>query len=347
VERYRADERLTPARIDNRRGRRLLASTALLTEVVECILEHGVGEGERGPQGPPGPAGAPGQKGDPGPGFTSASVEHAKTPAVAANFPTAGNLHFQLPTVTGADAVAGPVAATYGSDGVIHFTIPPGADGQPGPGFTSATVDHGPNPTVTPDVPTAGNLDFKLPVVKSADAGPGALVTATYDKPSGNIHFTFPWHKGVELTHICAISWEHGGVLQQRDEPRDLFIRFDGLVASVDINPYSVRVLRRSDEGCWCEVAGELEPWMFRSPPCTIGEGGRSAPDANGIHFLVTTPMFELGRYRVVVDGDFIRDSNKNGVDADHLPPWFGSGLTQSGDGIEGGTFESWFEVTT
>ena len=32
------------------------------------------------------------------------------------------------------------------------------------------------------------------------------------------------------------------------------------------------------------------------------------------------------------------------GVDANHLPPWFGGAPDyRTGDGVEGGTFESWF----
>ncbi|HEX6439478.1 MAG TPA: hypothetical protein VF182_20350 [Candidatus Binatia bacterium] len=52
------------ARIDNRKGRRLLPSTQVLTELVECLLEHGVGGA--GTQGPPGAPGAKGEKGDKG-----------------------------------------------------------------------------------------------------------------------------------------------------------------------------------------------------------------------------------------------------------------------------------------
>jgi len=44
-----------------------------------------------------------------------------------------------------------------------------------------------------------------------------------------------------------------------------------------------------------------------------------------------------------VVVGDFIRDRNKRAVDGNHLPPWVPN--RPSGDGIEGGTFESWFQV--
>ena len=53
------------ARVDNRAGRRLLPSTAVLTEIIECILDRGAGGGT-GPQGPPGPPGAPGAPGAPG-----------------------------------------------------------------------------------------------------------------------------------------------------------------------------------------------------------------------------------------------------------------------------------------
>jgi hypothetical protein len=52
------------ARIDNRNGRRLLPSTEVLTELVECLLEHSVGGA--GMQGPPGTPGAKGDKGDKG-----------------------------------------------------------------------------------------------------------------------------------------------------------------------------------------------------------------------------------------------------------------------------------------
>lgn len=49
------------------------------------------------------------------------------------------------------------------------------------------------------------------------------------------------------------------------------------------------------------------------------------------------------GRYRVVVVGDFIRGDGGKAVDADHLPGWLPSRPT--GDGVEGGIFESWFVI--
>ena len=56
------------ARIDNRLGRRLLPSTSVLTEIINCILDRGTGggAGTPGPQGPQGPQGLPGEQGEQG-----------------------------------------------------------------------------------------------------------------------------------------------------------------------------------------------------------------------------------------------------------------------------------------
>jgi hypothetical protein len=43
--------------------------------------------------------------------------------------------------------------------------------------------------------------------------------------------------------------------------------------------------------------------------------------------------------------GDLIRDrTNTHAIDADNLPPW-NPQTTPSGDGVAGGTFESWFTL--
>ena len=78
IENYHLDDKLTDqtdppadpaadlaahiARIDNRNGRQLLPSTQVLTNVVQCLLEHAGGDGQ---QGPPGPTGPPVPKGLP------------------------------------------------------------------------------------------------------------------------------------------------------------------------------------------------------------------------------------------------------------------------------------------
>ncbi len=67
VKDYVYGDAVTDARIDNWTDRTILPSTSLLTEVVECILSHGPGAAQTGPQGPPGPAGPAGSQGVAGP----------------------------------------------------------------------------------------------------------------------------------------------------------------------------------------------------------------------------------------------------------------------------------------
>jgi hypothetical protein len=52
------------------------------------------------------------------------------------------------------------------------------------------------------------------------------------------------------------------------------------------------------------------------------------------------------GAYRVLLKGDFVRGLGDRAVDGNHLPQWVGSPNYRSGDGIEGGTFESWLSLT-
>jgi hypothetical protein len=49
---------------------------------------------------------------------------------------------------------------------------------------------------------------------------------------------------------------------------------------------------------------------------------------------------------RVEVHGDLIPDAKNLALDGNHLPPWVGSSTTyQTGDGLPGGLFESWFTM--
>ena len=67
IENYHLGDRIDDGKIDNRKGRRLLPSTQVLTELIECLLEHGTGGGG-GTQGPPGAPGKDGKNGAPGVG---------------------------------------------------------------------------------------------------------------------------------------------------------------------------------------------------------------------------------------------------------------------------------------
>lgn len=60
---YRFGDPLTTQLIDNITGRKLLASTAILTEAIQCLIDCEGGGATEGPQGPPGPQGTPGING--------------------------------------------------------------------------------------------------------------------------------------------------------------------------------------------------------------------------------------------------------------------------------------------
>ena len=149
----------------------------------------------------------------------------------------------------------------------------------------------------------------------------------------------------LKLTHICNINWPHAGEFADQE----LFIAFDQEVVNDDLNQHSVIVLHgRFDQErgvtCWCEVQPKAISGVHFPSLCKLSEPQRvtiSRP-ANGVHFIPGN-RFEPGQqYRVLVKGDFIRTlADGKAVDADHLPGWLPTRPT--GDGVEGGTFESWF----
>ncbi len=148
------------------------------------------------------------------------------------------------------------------------------------------------------------------------------------------------------LTHICAINWPHGGEIS--DLPGGLLIAFDQEVIETDINSHTLIVLASSRDRetgltCWCELPGRIRAVHFPSI-CKLSSPRRVTANspANGAHFDPGNGFQPEQVYRVLLKGDFIRTlSDGKGVDADHLPGWLPNRPT--GDGVEGGTFESWF----
>jgi hypothetical protein len=300
---YHVGGRIEEANIDNRKGRRLLPSTQVLTEVVECLLEHGTGGS--GTQGPPGPAGP---KGDPGPGVISADAETipAGQPADAQFNPVTGNIYFKIPKGDKGDPGAG---GGSGLDGVSLQLV---ACGQP----QSAQI------IVQPD----GKCVLDLII------------------PSGCVQ--------EELTHICSISWKHGDVLPSTEvRARGLIIAFDRPVQRDDLHRHSLRLLRERQEddrrvSCWCEVPIEIQKGDLRQRCNAMSRFiANTNPTVNAVHLPLDAAFLPPGEYRVTVHGDLIRDEKGRAIDANHLPPWFNTANYHTGDGVAGGTFESWFTI--
>ena len=131
-----------------------------------------------------------------------------------------------------------------------------------------------------------------------------------------------------------------------------LLVAFDKLVHNGDIHPQSFIVLEGhrnapNDPMCWCELRSEPITGIKFDVPCEITSNFTPVADphalVNGAQFKPSRPLSPGVTYRVVLKGDFIRDQDGRGVDADHLPLWLPTRHT--GDGVEGGTFESWFTL--
>jgi len=130
-----------------------------------------------------------------------------------------------------------------------------------------------------------------------------------------------------------------------------LLVAFDRPVINGDLHRHSFIVLRNDlNPGtgleCWCEVQPEAIHGVKFFEDCVIG-GFEVVNDPNdlvtGARFIAQR-RFEPGfEYRVVIKGDFIRAEDGRGLDANHLPPWLPARKT--GDGVEGGVFESWFTL--
>jgi DNA-binding beta-propeller fold protein YncE len=293
--------------LDNWRDRKILPSTETLTRLIRCLLAKGTGGGQPGEQGPIGPIGPA------GPGIDQ---------VVATAGPPVPNGTALPATITGA-----PPNRT------LNLTVPRGNDGTNG------------SPSV---------LAVDLQMVPCSDPPVGQI----QNLPAPTLVLRIP-SLCQELTRICSINWRHGRRTAQADLGRRLVVAFDRNLRFLN-NPllpeHLFLVLRsqfddNTNRICWCEVPGETrlarlaERCNARSdlsdadpanPPNAVFFQGDLRPDAT---------------YRVVLKCDFLADErppNERGraPDGNHLPPWFGSPNYRTGDGVEGGTFESWFELS-
>ena len=312
---YTFGEAIDDSEIDNLADRPLLPSTTVLTEVVECLLEREPALGTPGPQGPPGPAGPPGDTG-----------------------------------ATGDQGPAGPVGPPGGQG-------PTGTQGPVGPAGA-----QGPQGDPGPQGP-AGPVGAEGPQGETGPQGPEGEPPAPLDLP-----------------HIVWINWPHGGSLNQAQfatiAQQGLVIGFDRPVQARTLSTFSFRATVRQPGGYapsydtyqWLELdalvtgipasdawqpacgAGDLNVPPVANDTATgnvIGARLRPANGAKNVNWVA-------GTYRVELHGDWVLGSQKialpdgrkvnPAVDADHLGPGLPT-RCPTGDGVEGGLFESRFTV--
>lgn len=139
------------------------------------------------------------------------------------------------------------------------------------------------------------------------------------------------------LTHICWISWPHGGLVKMGDF-KQLSVRFDRMLAvPPDVSAAGpVGINERTFQAQYGAQREDLDFVMYGQVPHLL-------PDRRTAVFDVLRPEEYLGStIHVTLRCNFILDCRDNPVDGDHL-----RGRRPTGDGVAGGTFESWFRVVS
>jgi len=234
---------------------------------------------------------------------------------------------------TGTTGPQGPPGkpGTDGSNGAPGL---PGGPGPAGPGIDIVTVTEVP-----------------------CDEAPSAVLTGA--SPSRTLELTIPGCCNKDLTRIADVSWvgNGGNISPETLIKPGVLIAFSGPVESADMTINSIALLAPVITGkltSWEEMEIQITPGDFTTVGKTSSPFTSSAAtQANGVQINISVTVFRQleqlkpppGEIRVVLKGDFIRDgtAKQHAVDGDHLPPWLPKRPT--GDGIEGGTFESWFTI--
>jgi hypothetical protein len=291
------------ARIDNRNGRRLLASTQVLTELIECLLEHGTGGvGQQGLPGAPGKDGKDGQDGQ-----------------------------------DGKDGAPGK----DGTDGAPGRN---GTDGAPGPGLERGltrieALSWRHNTLHVGGVPLPPDSFFVM--VKMLNPN-------TPDTPGLVIGFT------DEVEVSAMIDADHVfQVLVESATPNDPNVG-RGIVCRCPIRGRTVPVTLNLDAQGRIIVNG-----VGRIDTATEVPAGK----ARGVAFLLDRARAPIARdivnglipdLWVVLRGDFVKDTQDRAIDAEFVRAELPTGdrprplATQPLDqqlGIQGGLFESWFQI--
>jgi DNA-binding beta-propeller fold protein YncE len=224
-----------------------------------------------------------------------------------------------------------------GKDGTNGQDGPQGLQGPAGPGITDVSVQFVP-----------------------CDQPGSATLTGT--APNFTLDLTIPGPCNPNLTVVKSINWPHAGILKMStlEETGGLQIAFSAGVKCTDLSLDTVTLLIPVPNGSfqtWAEagpnaitVKGVNFPTVgdVTSTPVTPAPANGLA---NGVALFINRKILSTlsgQKLRVCVRSDFIRDSSDLALDGDHLPPWVPTTLPagrQSGDGIEGGTFESWFTL--
>ena len=175
---------------------------------------------------------------------------------------------------------------------------------------------------------------------------PGHAIAAEDIQTIGRPTLRAPQH---ELTHVCGINWMHGGVVARRHLERHLRrleIRFDRRLQKSDAQPGDCGPFGVNPCTFVVQFGGGYEDLDFvtYSEPPHVEHDCVAVftidPRSHKGHHDLPYAYLEHHTVFITLKCNFIRDCHGDPVDGDHL-----NGILPSGDGIRGGTFESWFRV--
>jgi hypothetical protein len=367
---------ITDSEIDNLKDRRLLISTDILTKAVQCLIDQ-----ERDSvQGPAGPAGTNGKNGATwyeGSGVPASSLGTSND--LYLNTANGDVYQNQSGTWVKIGNIQGPagLAGTNGKNGATWYEgsgAPASSTGSNNDLYLNTAngdvyqmqsnswvkVGNIEGPQGVAGNPGAGITKVNAQFV-SCDVAGSASLSGT--APDLTLNLTIPGCCNTSLTGIASVSWGKNGNTVTAAEliKPGLVIAFDGYVVPGDLTANSIALLVPAGSLqllYWEEVELTITPGTVAaagnaSSPFTAGVIA-SGPEAGYVDAVQLIPNSQLSAdltaiakdfggkpFHVVVKGDFIRDKQGMAIDGDHLPPWLPSRKT--GDGIEGGTFESWF----
>lgn len=151
------------------------------------------------------------------------------------------------------------------------------------------------------------------------------------------------------LTHICHVNWPHGGVVPRHaleSHLRELRVSFDRRLRRVDPRPCGPSGVNACTFIVQFGGGGEdLDFVGFERPPHVEHDCVavfRIDPRANDYRTETPYAYLEGQIVYITLKCDFILDCHGVAVDGNHI-----GGMLPSGDGVRGGTFESWFRVVS
>jgi len=192
-------------------------------------------------------------------------------------------------------------------------------------------------------------LDLHCPPHHSV---PLALIRVATDGPVTNQDIDMLGRPSLEppehvLTHICGINWPHGGEVTRdyvEKHLRKLRIQFDrhlkpasdhsGMCGPDGVNGCTFVVQFGGGYEDLDFVTPHEPPHLEHDSVAVFNMGGRAEKHRHPYAYLENQTVY------ITLKCDFILDCHGRAVDGNHI-----GGVLPTGDGVRGGTFESWFHV--